>query len=235
MPHWLLSCSCQGVAIVGLWWGGSGIGLAAETVIWRDATPATPLEHAVMVQSRFATSHVRVRLEGPSALVTPAAARDEGGAFTVYRIAMAKDEEPRIVGVGIDATDLKDVRLGPAEFLVAPSRCLTDGSPQPMVESVYEARRILGEPLLDEVAAAAGHQSGAPTHLCLAVDYKHHFERVKVRDAARGLVLFSPTGAAEATETTAVSVVDDFGTNRLELSTMSRVGVWVVVSDGGAP
>ncbi|MCE9630290.1 MAG: hypothetical protein K8S94_06170 [Planctomycetia bacterium] len=227
-----LSCGSHVALLVSLVLGAPCAGRAAETVIWRDATPAAPLDHSVMVRSLFLPSHVRVHLDGPRALVMPAPAADDTGTFNAYRITTVADEEPRVVGVAIDATKLEDVRLGPAEFLLVPTRRLTDGAPQPTAEHVYEARPILGEPLLDGVAAAAGQNIGQPTHLCLPVDYKHHFERVKIRDAARGLVLFSPS---TATEEAAVSVVDDFGTNRLVPGTTSRAGVWVVVRAGAAP
>lgn len=184
---------------------------------WIDVVADSPLDHTVTVRGPFIDAHEKVRVTGPVGVTTSGAA-----CFTVYAVAARGDEPERAAMVGTREVPL---RLGPAAFLLVPARRLRDGVPAPEAPGgVYEIR-----PLLDPPQAIDGmpEPCGRPTHLCLPVDYRHHFERMPVADAARGLLVFAPRAAEPAAATMAVA--DDFGINRLAVRATRRDGLWVSV------
>lgn len=204
----------------------AGVGLAADTWTWLDVAAEAAIDHGVMVRGPFDDSHGKVRVEGPVAVTSPGP--DAGPCYTVYA-AMDQDEEPeRTARVGDGDVPL---RLGPPAFLLVPARRLRDGgtATEPP-RGVYEARPILDPPAaLDGGPATAG----PPAYLCLPVDYRHHFERVPVETADRGLVIFAARELAPGAAP--VAAADDFGIARLRPRGTGRTAAWLPVRTADRP
>lgn len=199
-------------------------GLRADDLTWLGVAADAPIDHAVMVRGPFADTHAKAHLVGPVAVV--ASGSGAGPCFTVYAATAGGDEPERTAWVGVDAVPL---RLGPPAFLLVPARRLRDGEPATEApRGVYEARPVLDPP---RAFAGAPAEAGPPTHLCLPVDYRHHFERVPVEAADRGFVIFAARDAAvAATQAEApVAVADDFGLAHLVPRGDRRDGVWLPV------
>lgn len=198
----------------------AAVGRAADTWTWIDVVAKVPIDHGVMVRGPFADAHEKVQLAGPVAVT--AADADTGPCFTVYAAA-ARDAEPeRTARVGDAVVEL---RLGPPAFLLVPARRLRDGEPatEPP-RGVYEARPILDPP---DAIAGAPEAVGRPAYLCLPVDYRHHFERVPVEAADRGLVIFTARDVAPGAAPLAAA--DDFGIARLTPRGTGRTAAWLPV------
>ena len=196
----------------------AGIAHGADGTIWLDVVAQAPIEHGVTVRGPFDDSHRKVQLAGPVGVV----AIGSGSCHAVYAVdaEAARAEPERSAAVGTAAVP---VRLGPPAFLLVPARRLCDGEPATDAPAgVYEAR-----PIIDPPAAIDGAPAGRPTHLCLPVDYRHHFERVPVADAHRGLLVCAPR-AAERTDAS-IRTADDFGLHRLTAGGTCRDGAWVPV------
>jgi hypothetical protein len=193
-------------------------GRAAESLQWNDVAADAPVDHAVTIRGPFHDAHEQVALAGPVALVAARDEADSGPCFTAYAVVADGDEPERCVEVGEGEVAL---RLGPVAFLLVPAKRLADGAPADAPRGVYEVRPILDPPAaIPEEPADAG----PPTHLCLPVDYRHHFDRLPVEDAGRGLVIFA--SRPDASPAAAVRVVDDFGLNRLVPGGTSRAAAW---------
>ena len=196
----------------------AGIGRGADGTIWLDVVAHAPIDHAVTVRGPFDDSHRKVRLAGPVGVV--ASGTDSCHAVYAVDAEAARAEPERRAAVGTAALP---VRLGPPAFLLVPARRLRDGEPASDAPAgVYEAR-----PIIDPPDTIDGAPAGRPTLLCLPVDYRHHFERVPVADADRGLLLCVPR-AAERTDAS-IRTADDFGLHRLAASGTCRDGAWVPV------
>lgn len=192
---------------------------AADSWTWLDVAAAAPIDHAVMVRGPFDDAHRKMRLTGPVAVTTS----DEvgGPCYTVYAATSREDERQQTAQVGGG----EPLRLGPPAFLLLPARRVRDGeqATEPP-RGVYEVR-----PLLDPRAVLDGgpQTMGPAAHLCLPVDYRHHFEHVPVEAADRGLVIFAtqdlPPRPVPAT------VADDFGIARLTARGTGRTAVWLPV------
>lgn len=196
----------------------AGDGLAADTWTWLDVAAEKPIEHAVMVRGPFDDAHRKTRLTGPVAMAATAA--DAGTCFTVYATAVPGDEPPRTAVVGG-----VPLRLGAPAFLLVPARRLRDGEPATdPPPGVYEARPVLEPPpAIDGGPDAAG----PPAYLCLAVDYRHHFDRVPVTDAEQGLVVFA--GGDRSAGGARTAAADDLGIATLAARGTARVAVWLPV------
>jgi len=206
-----------------------GDAIAEDAWTWREVTAEAPIDHEVMVRSPFDAAHRKVQLAGPVAVL--ASDEDAGPCFTVYAVA-ARGDEPqqtaRVDGGG------EPVRLGPAAFVLVPARRLRDGgqASEPP-HGVYEVRPVLDPPPAIEGGADA---AGPPAFLCLPVDYRHHFERVSVTVADRGLVIFA--GRDLPAHTPRLATADDFGIARLTARGTARTAAWLPVrpvQDGGRP
>jgi hypothetical protein len=193
---------------------------AADSWTWLDVAADEPIEHAVMVHGPYDDAHRKTRLTGPVAVVT--ADGDAGPCFTVYAVTAQLEEAPRTARVGTRQTPLS---LGEPAFLLVPARRLRDG--QQATEpprGVYEILTVLDPPaLLDGGLDTAG----PPAYLGLPVDYRHHFERVKVAAADRGLVISSARDLPSGPEMGATA--DDFGIARLTARGTGRVVGWLPV------
>ncbi len=206
-----------------------GVARAADAWVWRDVTAEAPIDHSVMVRGAFDDTHRKIRLAGPVAVTARDA--DAGPCFTVYAVANRGDEPERTAQVGGGGEPL---RLDSPAFLLVPARRLRDSeqASEPP-HGVYEARPVLDPPAAIDGGPAA---AGPPAYLCLPVDYRHHFERVPVTVADRGLVIFAardlpPDIARRAT-------ADDFGISRLAPGSTGRPVVWLPVrpvQDGDLP
>ncbi len=195
-------------------------GRCEGSATWLDVTPQRPVDHAVMVRGPFQEAHEKLTVTGPVGLVT--IGPDAGSAFTAYRIERPVDAEARVVNAGEPG---RPVRIGPAEFVLVPAKRLDDGPPPAGDRpGAFEVRAILEPDAIDAAACA-----GRPAFICLPVDYRHHFERVEVADPGRGLVL-GP--ARPANHGAAISIVDDFGTNRLTPGRTMRSGGGIAVTTG---
>lgn len=228
--RWLLRTLC-------LWPAGllacCRLSSAADVVTWLEVTPDHPIHHGVSIRGPFDGSRESLKLIGPAAIVTAAVKADDSLFLTAYSIATPAPSEPQTVGVGGAGDEpLVDVTVGQREYLLLPAQRLTDGQPQPIAEpTVFEARALLNARVPESVTAiaraAANNQTlGPASHLCLPAEYFHHFERTTVREAGRGLLLFSVAGDSSSA---AVSSIDDFGTSRLIPGKITRIGVWVRV------
>jgi len=197
------------------------IGHGDDGTTWLNVVADTPVEHAVMIRGPFADSHEKVTLTGPVGFV--ASGRD--GGFAAYGATAAPDRSARTARVGAAGVE---VRLGPVEFVLVPARRLVEGAPaRDAGRGVYEVRPILeGPAAIDGVPAAAGR----PTHLCLPADYRHHFDRVPVEAADRGLVVC--IAAAGGDRPAPVQIADDFGLNTLRPGLTARAGAWIDVRTG---
>ncbi|MFM7107339.1 MAG: hypothetical protein ACKOZU_01820 [Planctomycetaceae bacterium] len=196
----------------------AGAARGDDAVTWRDVVAEAPIDHAVTIRGPFDDAHGKVQLVGPVGV----AASDAGPCFTAYAVAARGDEPARMVPVGAAAVP---VRLGPPAFLLVPARRLRDGGPATDAPAgVYEARPILDPP---EAVAGVPATAGRPTHLCLPVDYRHHFEQVPVGDAGRGLLLCAARDADRADAP--IDVADDFGLHRLAAAAACRDAAWVPV------
>lgn len=192
---------------------------AADAWTWRDVAAEKPIDHAVMVRGPFDDGHRKVQLTGPVAVVTSDG--ETAHWYTVYAVTAHGDESPRTARVGTRQTPLA---LGPPAFLLVPARCLRNGEQATESPSgVYEIRPVLDPPPLDGVSETAG----PPAYLALPVDYRHHFERINVITADRGLVIASARDLPPGPEMAATA--DDFGIARLTARGTGRVAVWLPV------
>lgn len=201
-------------------------GRAADAWTWRDVGAQSPIDHGVMVKGPFADAHEQVQLAGPVAVT--AADTDAGPCFTVYAARPRGVEPERTVRVGAGDVEL---RLGPPVFLLVPARRLRDDGPaaEPP-QGVYEARPVLDPPAgIDDGPADAG----PPAYLCLPVDYRHHFERVPVAAADRGLVIFAPRDVVSGSAPLAAA--DDFGIARLTPRGTGRTAAWLPLRSDAQP
>ena len=234
-----------GLWLVGvcLWWTPSS---AEDTVTWLKVTPEQLIQHAVSIRGPFTTAREPVKLVGPEAILSTASKGIDSFIFTSYAIVNPARTLPQGVNVLLPADDATmRAEVGPIEFLLLPAQQLTDGQPEPSQEpTAYEVRPVLNPAALIPLAslrpAAARSKLLAASHLCLPAEYFHHFEHTKIENAGRGLVLFS-TESTESTEMRTatstktpeesarkkMSIVDDFGTNQLQIQSVTRVGVWV--------
>jgi hypothetical protein len=207
-------CLLFGAAIAGM----VAVGRGDDGVAWLDVVADSPVEHAVMIRGPFADAHERVTLSGPVGFV----ANGVDGGFAAYRVAGSADRVEHTARLNAARVQ---VRLGPVEFLVVPAKRLVEGAPARAAgRGVYEVRPILDAP---DAIAALPATAGRPTHLCLPADYRHHFDRVPVEAAGRGLVV----GASQAIEPRPppVRIADDFGLNRLVPAGTRRAGGWIDV------
>ena len=237
-------------ATLGLWLVGVCLwctpSSAEDTVTWLKVTPEQLIQHAVSIRGPFTTARKSVKLVGPEAILSTASKGIDSFIFTSYAIVNPARTLPQGVNVLLPADDATiRVEVGPIEFLLLPAQQLTDGQPEPSQEpTAYEVRPVLNPaaliPLAALTPAAARYKLLAASHLCLPAEYFHHFEHTKIENAGRGLVLFS-TESTESTEMRTatstktpeesarkkMSIVDDFGTNQLQIQSVTRVGVWV--------
>jgi len=207
-------CRLLGVAIA----CSAGIGRGDDGPTWLDVVADNSVDHAVMIRGPFADMHEKVTLTGPVGFV----ADGIDGGFAAYGVADSADRDERTARLGADRAE---VRLGPVEFLVVPAKRLVEGAPARAAgRGVYEVRPILDAP---DAIAGVPAAAGRPTHLCLPADYRHHFDRVPVEAADRGLVVC----ASQAIEKRppAVRIADDFGLNRLVPVGTRRAGGWIGV------
>lgn len=196
---------------------------AADTWTWLDVAVDEPIDHAVMVRGPFDEAHRKTRLTGPVAVVT--ADGDAGPCFTVYAVTAQGDEPPRTTRVGTRQTPLS---LGQPAFLLVPARRLRDGEQATdPPRGVYEIRPVLDPPALLD---GGPHTARPPAYLGLPVDYRHHFERVKVTDTDRGLVIFTARDLPNVPDLEATA--DDFGIARLTARGTDRMAVWLPVETG---
>jgi hypothetical protein len=198
----------------------TGVVLGSDTWTWSDFKAETPVDHGVMVRGPFDDTHRKMRLAGPVAVT--ASDHDAGPCFTVYAVTARDDEPQRAARVGGGGTLL---RLGPPAFLLVPARRLREG--QKATETprgAYEMR-----PVLDPPADIDGgpETAGRPAYLGLPVDYRHHFERLPVEAADRGLLVFAPCDLPR--EAAPVAVADDFGIAKLAARGTSRLAAWLPV------
>ncbi len=197
-----------------------GEGYAADAWTWLDVAAEEPIDHAVMVCGPFDDAHRKMRLAGPVAVA--ASDGDAGPCFTVYAVTTRGDESPRTARVGSHQTPLA---VGPPEFLLVPARRLRNGEQATEPPSgVYEIRPVLAPPA---VLDGGPETAGPPAYLGLPVDYRHHFERIKVADADRGLVISSTRDLAPGPKMAAAA--DDFGIARVTARGTGRVAVWLPV------
>ena len=210
-------CVWLGVAIS----YAAAIGRGDDGPTWLDVVAETPVDHDVMIRGPFADAHEKVTLTGPVGFV----AGGLDGGFAAYGATAAPDRDVRTARIGAADTE---VRLGPVAFLLVPARRLVEGAPaRDAGRGVYEVRPILDAPVaIDGVPAAAGR----PTHLCLPADYRHHFDRVPVDAADRGLVVCA--AAASGDRPAPVQIADDFGLNTLRPAPTARAGAWIDVRTG---
>lgn len=206
----------------------TGVAPASDTCVWWDVAAEAPIDHAVMVRGPFDGMHREFQLAGPVAVM--ACDEDVGSCFTVYAVTAPSDEPPRTTRVAGGEM----LRLGPPAFLLMPARRLQDGAPaaEPP-RGVYEVRPVLAPPAVIEEGPDA---VGPPAYLCLPVDYRHHFDRVPVEVADRGLVIFATRELTPATAR--VATADDFGIARLAARGTGRTTAWLPVQpvpDGGQP
>ena len=194
----------------------AGVARADDVATWLDVASESPIDHAVMVRGPFDDAHRKVQLAGPVGVV----AAGSDGFRAVYAIVDPGAEPPRSVQVGANSTPL---RLGPPAFLLVPARRLREGATATDAPAgVHEAR-----PIIDPPDAVDGAAAGRPTLLCLPVDYRHHFERMPVTDAGRGLLV---RGARPGERTDApIDVADDFGLHRLSVRGTCRDAAWMPV------
>ena len=198
----------------------AGDGFAADAWTWRDVAVEEPIDHAVMVCGPFDDAHRKVRLAGPVAVATSDG--DAGPCFTVYAVTTRGDEFPRRVRVGTHQTPLA---VGPPEFLLVPARRLQNGEQATEPPSgVYEIRPVLEPPAMLD---GGPENAGRPAYLGLPVDYRHHFERIEVADADRGLVISSARDLAPGLKMAAAA--DDFGIARVTARGTGRLAVWLPV------
>lgn len=198
----------------------AGEAFAADAWTWLDVAAEEPIDHAVMVCGPFDDAHRKVQLAGPVAVATSDG--DEGPCFTVYAVTTRGAESPRRVRVGTHQTLLA---VGPPKFLLVPARRLRNGEQATEPPSgVYEIRPVLEPPAMLD---GGPETAGPPAYLGLPVDYRHHFERIKVADADRGLVISSASDLAPGLQMAAVA--DDFGIARVAARGTGRVAVWLPV------
>ncbi|MFM9058863.1 MAG: hypothetical protein ACKOSQ_07060, partial [Planctomycetaceae bacterium] len=163
---------------------------------------------------------------GPVAVM--AADADAGPCFTVYAAQSRGDEPERSARVGDGDAEL---RLGPPPSRRAPARGLRDGGPAAAPpRGVYEARRRASP---GARAPGGPANAGPPAYLCLPVDYRHHFERVPVEAADRGLLIFAAREMASGTAPLAAA--DDFGIAQLALRGTGRSTAWLRVRTPDRP
>lgn len=195
-------------------------GFAADAWTWLDVAAEDPIDHAVMVRGPFDDAHRKLRLAGPVAMT--AADGDAGPCFTVYAVSARGDEPPWMARVGTRQTPLA---LGPPAFLLVPARRLRDReqATEPP-RGVYEIRPVLDPPAILD----GGPETAGPlAYLGLPVDYRHHFERVTVTDADRGLAIYSARDLQPGPAMGAAA--DDFGIARLTARGTGRVAVWLPI------
>jgi hypothetical protein len=200
--------------------GAMGVVLASDTWAWRDVAAEAPIDHAVMVRGPFDDAHRKMRVAGPVAVT--ASNQDAGPCFTVYAVTNLGDEPQRTARVGAGGAPLQ---LGSPAFVLVPARQLRDGErasePPP---GVYEVRPVLDPPPeIDGGPDAAG----PPAYVCLPVDYRHHFERVPVAVADRGLVIFASRDVPP--DIARVATADDFGIAKLTARGTGRTATWLPV------
>lgn len=214
-----------GVAIA----SAMGVGLAGDAWIWRDVAAEAPIDHAVTVRGPFDDAHRKIRLAGPVAVTT--SDEDAGSCFTVYAVTDVGDQPQRMAHVGGGDEPL---RLGPPAFVLVPARRLRDREPATEPPpGVYEVRPVLDAPAVIDGGPDA---AGPPAYVGLPVDYRHHFERVPVADAGRGLVISADRDLPS--DIARLAAADDFGIARLAVRSTARTAAWLPVrpvQDGRQP
>lgn len=194
----------------------AGIARGADGMTWLDVAADAPIDHAVTIRGPFDDAHRKVQLAGPAGV----AAAGDGPCHAVYAVAAPNAAPEREAMVGPAAVP---VRLGSPAFLLVPARRLRAGGPASDAPAgVYEAR-----PIIDPPDSIDGAPAGRPTHLCMPVDYRHHFEHEPVANADRGLLVCAPREADRSDRP--IHAADDFGLHRLAAGGTQRDAAWIRV------
>jgi len=178
------------------------------TARWRTCAEVDqPVTHSVMLRDHFSGDLRRRKLVGPEGVLVAAA-----GDACLCRYAI-EPAPPLDTPAGRLRLELPGaaaplvVTVGPPRAALLPAQLLRDGPPMDDPGTVvFTEHRLLRIESGPDVAAVS---------VCLPVEYRHHFERLIPGDEAVGFIVH-PVAAEPATGSS-FGIVDDLGTNRLQL------------------
>lgn len=209
-----------------------GLGLIGQPVVadtldnswcWRTCrVVGDEVTHSVMLRDSVTGSLRQRKLAGPFGVALTASSdscltgyRIDAAVGTVpagrLRLTLPGGGEPLVVLVGLPRAAL------------LPAQLLRDGPPTGGLGNVvYEEREIL------TVENGVGDRWAS---ICLPVEYRHHFERLRPPDDAAVFILSKAVKPAAAGEI--VGLVDDLGTSQIRLGnsqqTVMKITKWSVV------
>ncbi|MEL6106457.1 MAG: hypothetical protein AAFU85_10485 [Planctomycetota bacterium] len=171
-----------------------------------------PVFHGLEIQATGDTERRWVNLRGPAFVSIPMKESPEPAFLTWYTIRKPKSETPKRI-------KLRDAYSGDREFTVStsapafflmPAQRLGDGPPAEVPESLNHF--IAFEIADPESLALPEPTPGRPRYICLPAEEWHHEEHFPVKDSTACLMVYE---APEADDSPRVSVIDQFGLNKL--------------------
>jgi hypothetical protein len=199
--------------------------------------PSSQIDHDVELKGPFDQALLETTLTGPQyfAISVGVNGRKVGGPeayFTWYEIVRPKSEALRTLRLRdpLRAGAVRQISVCDVEFLLSPAQRIVSGPPAPLSDrlSHFKAYRIVDDPpklatLKLKGAMGSGQRTTSKAILlCVPAEERHHEEQYAVKNAEDCFVVYE---LAAVQLDGAVTSLDQFGLNRLNLQTSS----WICV------
>lgn len=194
--------------------------------------PSNFVMHSVQARDVADRQRLFVQLRGPKlasevVMMSQSGGAEPSGYLAWYDIGNAPPRRTTRHRITIGDSDPVEIAIGQPEYFLMPAQRITDGSPPELPPSIGFFKAFALDPsaadglfeVLTRHAEVDDIDRAFPTHLAVPSEYWHHDDYTAYADQTTVLVICdSKSPAAKIRSGGAVTVLDSFGINRLDVT-----------------